>query len=313
LITASIIGNVAGTARALVIVSRTEGVMKLLSGLDHVVILVRDLDTAAASWKRLGFTLAPRGVHSPHMGTANFTMMFDSDYIELIGIVTDTPHNARSRAWLVDHEGVERIALSTHDASALANELRGVSVDAADPLHFGRDVSLADGGSAYAQFRVVRWPPSEANPGLAVFACQHMTPQFVWLPELQTHPNTARRIARVEILAADPRASASDLARQTSGSVEPDANGAFRVPTGDGRATLVVMDRACFTRRRPAVTFDASAKAGAVAVVLEVDDLAKSARCVGSIGLYTDTSVTVPASAATGVVLEFVRANDPGR
>jgi hypothetical protein len=29
--------------------------------------------------------------------------------------------------------------------------------------------------------------------------------------------------------------------------------------------------------------------------------------------LCTDTSVTVPASAATGVVLEFVRANDPGR
>jgi catechol 2,3-dioxygenase-like lactoylglutathione lyase family enzyme len=287
--------------------------MKLLSGLDHVVILVRDLDTAAASWKRLGFTLAPRGVHSPHMGSANFTMMFDSDYIELIGIVTDTPYNAGSRAWLVDHEGLERIALSTWDASALASKLRDVGVDTADPLHFGRDVSLADGRSACAQFRVVRWPPSEANPGLGVFACQHMTPQFVWLPELQTHPNTARRIARVEILATDPRASASDLARQTHGSVEPDANGAFCVPTGDGRATLVVMDRACFTRRHPAVTFDALAKEGAVAVVLEVDDLAKSARCVGSMGFYTDTNVTVPASAATGVVLEFVRGDGPGR
>jgi catechol 2,3-dioxygenase-like lactoylglutathione lyase family enzyme len=287
--------------------------MKFLSGLDHVVILVRELDAAAASWKRLGFTLAPRGVHSPHLGTANFTMMFDSDYIELIGIVTDTPYNARSRAWLLDHEGLERIALSTHDASALANELRRAGVDAADPLHFGRDVSLADGRSAHAQFRVVRWLPSEANPGIGVFACQHMTPQFVWLPELQSHPNTARRIARVEILAANPRASASDLARQINGSVEPDANGAFCVPTGDGRATLVIMDRTCFTARHPAVTFDAVAKQGAVAVVLEVDDLAKSARCVGSMGVYTDTKVTVPASAATGVVLEFIRGDAPGR
>jgi hypothetical protein len=287
--------------------------MKLLSGLDHVVILVRELDTAAATWKRLGFMLAPRGVHSPHMGTANFTMMFDSDYIELIGIVTDTPHNAQSRAWLVDHEGLERIALRTHDASALANELRGVGVDAADPLHFGRDVSVPDGRSASAQFRVVRWPPSEANPGLGVFACQHLTPQFVWLPELQTHPNTARRIARVEILAADPWASASDLARQTNGAVEPDADGAFCVPTGDGRAALVVMDRACFTRRHPAVTFDVLAKEGAVAVVLEVDDLAKAARCVGSMGVCTDTNVTVPAWAATGVVLEFVSGDGPAR
>jgi hypothetical protein len=286
--------------------------MKLLSGLDHVVILVRELDTAAASWKRLGFTLAPRGIHSPHMGTANFTMMFDSDYIELIGIVTDTPYNARSRAWLVDHEGLERIALGTHDASALASELRGGGIDAHDPLDFGRDVSLADGRSANAPFRVVRWPPSEANRGLSVFACQHMTPQFVWLPELQTHPNTARRIARVEILAADPRASASDLAHQINGSVELGADGAFCVPTGDRRATLVIMDRACFGRRHPGVTFDALAKEGAVAVVLEVDDLAKSARCVGSMGLYTETKVTVPASAATGVVLEFVRGGGPG-
>jgi hypothetical protein len=288
--------------------------MKLLSGLDHVVILVRELDNAAANWKRLGFTLAPRGIHSPHMGSANFTMMFDSDYIELIGIVTETPYNARSRAWLVDHEGLERLALSTHDASALANELRGVGVDASDPLDFGREVSLADGRSAHARFRVVRWPPSEANPGLSVFACQHMTPQFVWLPELQTHPNTARRIARIEIVAADPRASASDVAHQIDGSVEPDANGAFCVPTGDRRATLVIMDRACFARRHPGVTFDAAlARDGAVAVVLEVDDLAKSARCVGSMGLCTETNVTVPASAATGVLLEFVQGVGPGR
>jgi Glyoxalase-like domain len=287
--------------------------MKLLSGLDHVVILVRELDMAAVSWKRLGFTLAPHGIHSAHMGTANFTMMFDSDYIELIGIVTDTPYNARSRAWLVDHEGLERIALSTHDASALASELRSVGVDAADPLDFGRDVSLADGRSVCAQFRVVRWPPSEVNPGLGVFACQHMTPQFVWLPELQTHPNTARRIARVDILAADPRTRASDLARQTNGSVEPDANGAFCVPTGNGCATLVFMDRACFTKQHPGARFDDLAKEGPVAVVLEVDDLAKSAMCVGSMGVYTDTNVTVPAAAATGVVLEFVRGGVPGR
>jgi hypothetical protein len=60
------------------------------------------------------------------------------------------------------------------------------------------------------------------------------------------------------------------------------------------------------------VTFGALAKEGAVAIVLEVDDLAKSARCVGSMGVYMDTKVTVPDSAATGVVLEFVRGDGAG-
>ncbi|NDG47893.1 MAG: VOC family protein, partial [Rhodospirillales bacterium] len=45
-------------------------------GLDHVVIAVRDLDAAAAQWAALGFHLSPRGTHSEHMGSGNYTMMF---------------------------------------------------------------------------------------------------------------------------------------------------------------------------------------------------------------------------------------------
>src|SRR5215211_4643411 len=44
--------------------------LKHIVGLDHIVVLVRDLDGAAETWRRLGFTLAPRGTHSAHMGTA---------------------------------------------------------------------------------------------------------------------------------------------------------------------------------------------------------------------------------------------------
>ena len=51
-------------------------------GLDHVVILVRDLDAAAENWRRLGFTLAPRGIHSAHMGTGNHTVMLGPRFTE---------------------------------------------------------------------------------------------------------------------------------------------------------------------------------------------------------------------------------------
>ena len=54
-------------------------------GADHVVIAVRDLDAAAAQWRRLGFTLSPRGTHSPLLGTGNYTIMLEDDYLELLG------------------------------------------------------------------------------------------------------------------------------------------------------------------------------------------------------------------------------------
>ena len=59
-------------------------------GLDHAVVTVRDLDGAAEAWRRLGFTVSPRGTHSAHLGTGNYTIMLDPDYIELLGVLTPT-------------------------------------------------------------------------------------------------------------------------------------------------------------------------------------------------------------------------------
>ncbi|MDU0961376.1 MAG: VOC family protein, partial [Bradyrhizobium sp.] len=38
--------------------------LKNVIGIDHAVVVVKDLDAAAETWKRLGFTLSPRGTHS---------------------------------------------------------------------------------------------------------------------------------------------------------------------------------------------------------------------------------------------------------
>ena len=42
----------------------------------------------------------PRGTHSAHMGSGNYTIMFDPDYMELLGVLTPTEHNAPARAFL---------------------------------------------------------------------------------------------------------------------------------------------------------------------------------------------------------------------
>src|SRR5258706_5201609 len=75
--------------------------------------MVKDLDQAAANYKRLGFTVSPRGTHSAHMGSGNYTIMFDPDYMELLGVLTPTEHNAPARAYLDTRgEGIERVAFT---------------------------------------------------------------------------------------------------------------------------------------------------------------------------------------------------------
>jgi len=72
-----------------------------ISGIDHLLVVVSDLDRAAATYRRLGFTLSPRAVHSAHMGTANHTIMLERDYFELLGVLAPTEANVQwRRLWL---------------------------------------------------------------------------------------------------------------------------------------------------------------------------------------------------------------------
>ena len=92
--------------------------LKNIVGIDHAVIMVRDLDRAAANWKRLGFTLSPRGTHSAKMGSGNYTIMLDPDYIELLGVLASTEHNAPTRDFLARRgQGIERVAFTAIDAA----------------------------------------------------------------------------------------------------------------------------------------------------------------------------------------------------
>ncbi len=53
--------------------------------LDHVVINTRDqMDLAVETYRRLGFTLTPRGYHT--LGSMNHLAIFGTDYLELIAI-----------------------------------------------------------------------------------------------------------------------------------------------------------------------------------------------------------------------------------
>lgn len=278
--------------------------LKHILGADHVVVTVRDLDAAAAQWRRLGFTLSPRGTHSPQIGTGNYTIMFGEDYLELVGVLHDTEQNKPTRDFLKNREGIERTAFTTGDAAAGAADLTARGLKPLGPIHFGRPVDLPNDGKGEARFNVFRWPLDESPGGMRIFACQHLTRNTVWIPELQEHANSAARIAAIEILSASPKAAAEHMSRLIDQPVSS-ADGAFRVPSGGKRADFVFYDAAQFAKRYPDAVRAGAAPEGAAALAIGTRDLAAAASALGTTGIAHHGMVSVPATAANGVVVSF--------
>jgi hypothetical protein len=281
--------------------------LKNIIGIDHAVVVVKDLDGAAASWKRLGFTVSPRGTHSAKMGSGNYTIMLGTDYIELLGVLAATDHNAPSRAFLKrTGGGIERVAFTTSDAAAGAAEIRARGYAPIGPTDFERPVTMPDGTQSAAKFSTYQWPVDEAPAGLRIFACQHKTRHTVWIPELQKHANTAKAVAHVVAVSPDPKADAAHLAKMIDGELRNGADGGFAVPSGPDRADFVFVTRDQLAGKYPGVSLSGLPERGGAALVLKVADLAAAETAVGAIGVKSAKAIVVPPAAANGVLLAFV-------
>jgi catechol 2,3-dioxygenase-like lactoylglutathione lyase family enzyme len=167
-------------------------------GIDHAMILVRDLDRARDTYARMGFTLTPRGFHS--LGSQNHCIMFGQDYLELMALPAAPPAALQYHAdFLSKREGVGALALATDDAAAAHAELTRAGIAAEAPLALTRPVE----NLGEARFTLVQLPPVE-TPGFRTFVCQHHTRDIVWRPEYQRHANSSAGIKSVTIASTDP-------------------------------------------------------------------------------------------------------------
>jgi catechol 2,3-dioxygenase-like lactoylglutathione lyase family enzyme len=283
--------------------------LKNVIGIDHAVVMVRDLDAAAANWKRLGFTVSPRGTHSAKMGSGNYTIMLDPDYIELLGVLVETEHNAPARAFLAKRgEGIERIAFTAVDSAAGAEEIRARGYEPLGPTDFERPVTLPDGNLSAAKFRIFQWPIAEAPGGLRIFACQHKTRETVWIPELMKHANGARRLRQALIVSPEPAKDAAHLARMIDRDVKSEPDDAVAVPSGSDRADFVFLTKEQLVRRYLGVSLAGLPERGGAGLVLATSDLGAAEKAVGSSGVRSGDAVCVAPQAANGTLLIFVKA-----
>ncbi|WP_407113927.1 VOC family protein [Bradyrhizobium sp. LMG 9283] len=281
--------------------------LKNVIGIDHAVVMVKDLDKAAENYRQLGFTVSPRGTHSVHMGTGNYTIMFDPDYMELLGVLAATELNAPARAFLDKRgEGIERIAFTAVDTAAGAEEIRARGLEPIGPTDFERPVTLPDGTVSAAKFRTFMWPTAEAPGGVRIFACEHKTRETVWIPELMRHANAARRIKQTLIATPDPAKEAAHLGRLIDREPTTDADGAVTVPSGGERADFVYLTLDQLAKRYPGVPLAGLSERGGAALVLVSADLAATEKALGSAAVRSGAAICVPPAKANGTLLAFV-------
>ena len=266
-----------------------------IRGLDHVVILVRDLDRARDAWQRMGFTLTPRGYHS--LGSQNHCIMFGRDYLELMALPRPNPAFQYFSEFLARGEGVGAIALATDDAARAHSELAKAGIAAQAPLALSRPV----GNLGEARFSLVQLPPGQ-TPGFRTFLCQHHTRDIVWRPEYQCHALGATAIAGVAVIADDASSYAEVFGEKPLRTDE-----GMRIETGS--APILVSSSQKLKSRLESAGLPALAPPCVAALFIRVADRTAAAATLTKGGFsplaLKDGSVAVGADQANGVALVF--------
>jgi catechol 2,3-dioxygenase-like lactoylglutathione lyase family enzyme len=232
----------------------------VLTRLDHLVVLVRDLDAAVRDYARLGFAVTPGGEHADGL-TRNALIPFeDGTYLELVTFVD--PEDPRDNIWgwrpfLSSGGGLIDYCVASDDLEADVRRLGGAGFVVDGP---------ADGGRRLPDGTRIRWRVARIlqEGRLLPFLIEDLTPRSSRVPggALAEHPNGATGIARLELVAADAEKATMNLSALVGVRRDPDAAGSTRLSLG-GSVLRVIPGRAGSARRRLA-----SAGPGPLAVEL---------------------------------------------
>jgi catechol 2,3-dioxygenase-like lactoylglutathione lyase family enzyme len=190
------------------------------SGLDHVIVGVRDLAAAERHYARLlGRSASWRGEH-PGLGTENTLFRLGGSYVELLAPA------AGGGDWLAKRldasgEGLLGFALATNDADACARMLAERGLHPQAPVRgIGRDRE----SGAFREWRNVMLPPEETR-GVLLFGIEHRSAPDL-LPELPP--------------VGDAAASAHGFDHVVVQTPDPDAARSFY---GDGLGLRLALDK----------------------------------------------------------------------
>jgi hypothetical protein len=263
-----------------------------MNRIDHIVVNTRDRTDQAVAWfERAGFIVTPRGHHT--LGSLNHTIVFRSDYLELLGYPPGKPPEKRPE--LVQRPaGLMATVLDAGDADQVRATLQARGLAPRPVSDFSRPVEIGGGKTADVGFRVTRLEP-DTIPGSWFYYCQHLTPELVWRAEWQGHANACVGMLRLDIAVDDTAAAAALYLRAMDGATAAAAG------TDAMRVTL------------PNFEFTLHAAAGGLpgmrTLAFGSADMARTAEALtrgGIIFRQHDKRITIDANDEIGCGLEFV-------
>jgi len=167
----------------------------MIQGIDHLVIVVKDLEQATKNYEQLGFTVVLGGQHP--VGSHNALISFqDGSYLELIAFYREAVDH---RWWnaLSKGERLVDFCLQTDDLRGDTKTLKGSGVAINDPVPWSR--KRPDGYE-------LKWLLSLAtgtHRGVAPFLIEDLTPRTERVPQEFKHKINLIGIEKIIVAVAE--------------------------------------------------------------------------------------------------------------
>ena len=168
--------------------------------------MARDsLDELSNIFTSQGFQLTPLAHHN--LGSSNRLIMLKSSYIELLGWEKG---KQVQRAEIANQPiGLDALVFRTNDAHACFNQLKEAGFAVNPVQNLSREGEFM-GNTVLVEFKTVRFS-EQPIPGLRIYFCQHLTPDYVWQKQWLIHPNNTQDLQEIAIVSPNIKETAETL------------------------------------------------------------------------------------------------------
>jgi hypothetical protein len=279
--------------------------------LDHVGYVTHSLDALRDEMLRLGFApTEPRELLAVdaatgvprRLGQRSCHAVFERGYIELTSVDTPSPSHHLA-TWLARGAGLHILALGSERIATEQARCTAAGLDVTAPAQASRRIEYGE-RHGDARFEWFMFAPGESPEGLLCYA-HNLTPELVYQPSVQRHPNGALALGEVVVRCADLPTAVAHWRRRLGFAPRVAAAGA-RFELGGGAVTLCDAARCAerFGPLAPAAPIDD----GFAATVVQVRDLDHCERLLRNAGvdpLRRSGQLVVRLQSAGGALLVF--------
>lgn len=274
-----------------------------ITGIDHAIIGVRDLEKGKDVYEKLGFRTTPRGRHVG-WGTANYCLMFEQGYLEILGIVDPAAFTNNLDSFLETREGLLSIVLNTSDAAATRTAWSDAGLDPAEV----KDLSRLLEPDTELRFQNVTLDP-KVTADVPMFACSHLTAEQMRQPGWTEHPNGALGIKTMTAVTKEPQSVVEPMSRIFGSAKITETDNTVAVHTGRGVLLFATPDDLDMLHPQLRMELDTD-KATLAVLSVRVRDLDGAADWLEKAGVpfkrEASGTIGVGAEHACGVMLEFM-------